>query len=105
MLRAIKHDRPPLGEIKLGARVSVLGPLRSYFRFPPDRIREARERSVSVRSKRAKGSNVGVSLVDDTLLNVERAKAVGWRGILFSDSTQLQQDLSDLFQPNPNREP
>ena len=44
-------------------------------------------------------------LVDDTLLNVKRAKAVGWRGILFSDSTQLQQDLGDLFQPIPNRAP
>jgi epoxide hydrolase-like predicted phosphatase len=44
-------------------------------------------------------------LVDDTLLNVERAKAFGWRGILFSDTTQLQRDLSDLFQPSPNLVP
>jgi epoxide hydrolase-like predicted phosphatase len=36
-------------------------------------------------------------LVDDTVLNVERAKAVGWRGILFGGTAQLQRDLSDLF--------
>ena len=50
-----------LGEIKLSARVSVLGPFRSYFRFPPDRMRKARERSVLVRRQRSKGSNVGMS--------------------------------------------
>src|SRR6266511_3970050 len=44
-------------------------------------------------------------LVDDTPLNVERAKAVGWRGVLFSGTAQLQRDLSDLFQPIPNRAP
>jgi glucose-1-phosphatase len=44
-------------------------------------------------------------LVDDTLLNVERAKAVGWRGILFSGTAQLQRDLSNLFQPIPNQAP
>jgi glucose-1-phosphatase len=43
--------------------------------------------------------------VDDTLLNVERAKSVGWRGVLFCGTTQLQRDLSDLFQPIPNRAP
>jgi FMN phosphatase YigB (HAD superfamily) len=37
-------------------------------------------------------------LVDDTLLNVERAKAVGWRGILFTNTAQLQRDVSDLLQ-------
>jgi epoxide hydrolase-like predicted phosphatase len=44
-------------------------------------------------------------LVDDTPLNVERAKAVGWRGILFCGTAQLQRDLSDLFEPIPNRAP
>jgi glucose-1-phosphatase len=44
-------------------------------------------------------------LVDDTLLNVERAKAVGWRGMLFCGTAQLQRDLNDLFQPIPNRAP
>jgi epoxide hydrolase-like predicted phosphatase len=44
-------------------------------------------------------------LVDDTLLNVERAKAVGWRGMSFCGTAQLQRDLSDLFQPIPNRAP
>jgi glucose-1-phosphatase len=44
-------------------------------------------------------------LVDDTLLNVERAKFVGWRGVLFCGTAQLQRDLSDLFQPIPNRAP
>jgi glucose-1-phosphatase len=44
-------------------------------------------------------------LVDDTLLNVERAKAVGWRGILFCGIAELQRDLNDLFQPIPNRAP
>jgi epoxide hydrolase-like predicted phosphatase len=37
-------------------------------------------------------------LVDDTQLNVERAKAVGWRGLLFTDTAQLQRDISDLLQ-------
>lgn len=37
-------------------------------------------------------------LVDDTLLNVERAKGVGWRGILFTNTAQLQRDVSDLLQ-------
>jgi epoxide hydrolase-like predicted phosphatase len=37
-------------------------------------------------------------LVDDTLLNVEKAKAVGWRGILFTSTAQLRRDISDLLQ-------
>lgn len=37
-------------------------------------------------------------LVDDTPLNVEGAKAVGWRGILFKDAAQLQRDLSDVLE-------
>jgi HAD superfamily hydrolase (TIGR01509 family) len=32
-------------------------------------------------------------LVDDTPLNVERARAVGWRGLLFTDGARLQQGL------------
>jgi FMN phosphatase YigB (HAD superfamily) len=36
-------------------------------------------------------------LVDDTLLNVEDAKAVGWRGILFTSPAQLQRDVSYLL--------
>ena len=68
-------------------------------------MRKATKGSVFVRSERAKGSNSQCLLVDDTLLNVERANAFGWRGILFSDTTQLQLDLSDLFQPSPNLVP
>jgi epoxide hydrolase-like predicted phosphatase len=37
-------------------------------------------------------------LVDDTLLNIERAKALGWRGILFTSKAQLHRDVSDLLQ-------
>jgi glucose-1-phosphatase len=37
-------------------------------------------------------------LVDDTPLNVESAKAVGWRGILFISTAQLRRDVSDLLQ-------
>ena len=37
-------------------------------------------------------------LVDDTPLNIETAKALGWRGILFSSTAQLQRDISDLLQ-------
>jgi epoxide hydrolase-like predicted phosphatase len=37
-------------------------------------------------------------LVDDTPLNVERAKAVGWRSILFTSTAQLQRDVTDLLQ-------
>jgi 2-haloacid dehalogenase len=37
-------------------------------------------------------------LVDDTPLNVEKAKAVGWRGILFIGTAQLRRDVSDLLQ-------
>jgi epoxide hydrolase-like predicted phosphatase len=36
-------------------------------------------------------------LIDDTPLNVTRAKAVGWRALLFSDTAQLQRDLSDIM--------
>jgi putative hydrolase of the HAD superfamily len=36
-------------------------------------------------------------LVDDTPLNVNRAKEVGWRGLLFSDAVQLQRDVSNLL--------
>ncbi len=35
-------------------------------------------------------------LVDDTPLNVNRAKAVGWRALLFSDAAKLRHDLSGL---------
>jgi epoxide hydrolase-like predicted phosphatase len=41
-------------------------------------------------------------LVDDTLLNVERAKTVGWRAILFTSTAQLQRDVSDLLQAPQN---
>jgi len=43
-------------------------------------------------------------LVDDTPLNVTRAKEVGWRGLLFSDAAQLQRDISSLLRPR-NIEP
>jgi FMN phosphatase YigB (HAD superfamily) len=33
-------------------------------------------------------------LVDDTPLNVARAKAAGWRGLLFTDAARLQNDLA-----------
>jgi FMN phosphatase YigB (HAD superfamily) len=33
-------------------------------------------------------------LVDDTLLNVERARAVGWRSCLFTDAASLQNRLA-----------
>ena len=36
-------------------------------------------------------------LVDDTPLNVDRAKAVGWQALLFSDAEQLQHDLNNLL--------
>lgn len=36
-------------------------------------------------------------LVDDTLLNVESATAVGWRGILFTSPAELRRDLADLM--------
>jgi FMN phosphatase YigB (HAD superfamily) len=32
-------------------------------------------------------------LVDDTPLNVERARTVGWRALLFTDAAKLQNDL------------
>ena len=36
-------------------------------------------------------------LVDDTLLNVDGAKAAGWQALLFSDHAQLQRDLDELL--------
>ena len=36
-------------------------------------------------------------LIDDTLLNVNRARAAGWRALLFSDAAQLQRDISNLL--------
>jgi FMN phosphatase YigB (HAD superfamily) len=35
-------------------------------------------------------------LVDDTFLNVNGAKAAGWRAVLFSDAAQFQKDIGDL---------
>ena len=37
-------------------------------------------------------------LVDDTPLNIERAKALGWDGILLTTTAQLQRDVSNLLQ-------
>lgn len=37
-------------------------------------------------------------LVDDTPLNIKRAKALGWRGVLFTSTAQLQRDIGDLLQ-------
>jgi FMN phosphatase YigB (HAD superfamily) len=36
-------------------------------------------------------------LIDDTPLNVDRAKAAGWQALLFSDAQQLRRDLDDLL--------
>ena len=36
-------------------------------------------------------------LVDDTPLNVDRAKAAGWQALLFRDAAQLKRDLKDLL--------
>ena len=36
-------------------------------------------------------------LVDDTLLNVNGAKAAGWRAVLFTDEAQLQHDMINLL--------
>ena len=36
-------------------------------------------------------------LVDDTPLNVDRAKAAGWQALLFRDAAQLKRDLNDLL--------
>jgi len=37
-------------------------------------------------------------LVDDTPLNVDRARAVGWQALLFSNAAQLQHDLDTLLE-------
>ena len=37
-------------------------------------------------------------LVDDTPLNVDRAKAAGWQALLFSDAAQLESDLENLLE-------
>lgn len=88
MLRAIKHDRSPLGEIKLSARVSVPRPFRSYFRFPPDRMRKAGEGGVFVRSERAKGSNVRVSSSRRHTDEYQKREGprLGWR-LIYQHST------------------
>jgi len=36
-------------------------------------------------------------LVDDTALNVDRARAAGWQALLLSDAAQLQRDLDNLL--------
>jgi FMN phosphatase YigB (HAD superfamily) len=36
-------------------------------------------------------------LVDDTPLNVNTAKALGWRALLFRNAAQFQRDVSSLF--------
>ena len=40
-------------------------------------------------------------LVDDTPLNVDRAKAAGWQALLFRDAAQLKRDLNDLLSLQP----
>jgi putative hydrolase of the HAD superfamily len=37
-------------------------------------------------------------LVDDTPLNVDRARAAGWQALLFKDTTHLQRDLDNLLE-------
>lgn len=36
-------------------------------------------------------------LIDDTPLNVNRARAAGWQALLFSDADQLRQSISNLL--------
>ena len=38
-------------------------------------------------------------LIDDTPLNVNRSKAVGWHALLFSDAAKLQRQLTSSFDP------
>jgi FMN phosphatase YigB (HAD superfamily) len=37
-------------------------------------------------------------LVDDTALNVNRARAAGWQALLFSDAAQLRRDLDNVLE-------
>jgi epoxide hydrolase-like predicted phosphatase len=37
-------------------------------------------------------------LIDDTPLNVDRARAIGWQALLFSDAARLQRDLDTLLE-------
>jgi FMN phosphatase YigB (HAD superfamily) len=37
-------------------------------------------------------------LIDDTPLNVDRARAVGWKALLFTDTTHLERDLDKLLE-------
>ena len=48
----------------------------------------------------ARALNIQMSeclLVDDTPLNVDRAKAAGWQALLFRGAAQLKRDLNDLL--------
>jgi len=48
----------------------------------------------------ANALNIAMSeclLVDDTPLNVDRAKAAGWQALLFRDAAQLKRDLNELL--------
>ena len=36
-------------------------------------------------------------LIDDSPLNVSKAKAVGWRALFFSDPATLQRNISSLL--------
>jgi putative hydrolase of the HAD superfamily len=36
-------------------------------------------------------------LIDDTPLNVNRARAAGWSALLFNDAAQMQRDISNLL--------
>ena len=37
-------------------------------------------------------------LIDDTPLNVNRARAAGWRALLFNDAAQMHRDISNLLE-------
>jgi FMN phosphatase YigB (HAD superfamily) len=37
-------------------------------------------------------------LIDDTVLNVDRAMAAGWSALVFNDAAQMQRDISNLLE-------
>ena len=80
-----KREYPLLGEFEhvfASHLIARAKPLKSAFSFVANALRIRMSECL---------------LVDDTLLNVDRAKAAGWRGLLFRDAASLQRELSPLL--------
>jgi putative hydrolase of the HAD superfamily len=80
-----RRDYPLLGEFEhvfASHLIARAKPLKNAFSFVANALRICMSQCL---------------LVDDTLVNVDRAKAAGWRGLLFRDAASLERELPPLL--------